>query len=253
MLVPDLVFLHFAAFPRCSARVDKHFPDYCTLQLMSSGGITLSYDDVQYPLRGRWWWPCYPGPHIRFHPDPPGGHWFHRYVAFRGRLMDRWREAGLLTFLPQRAAARHVTTYDALLRLVGRTDRLGRLRAINGLETILLDLADRRGQATSPWVEAVHEALERQSTLWPDYDALALDLHMGRSTLRRQYRQAAGRSLHDYLLHRRVAAACELLSRTDMPLKTVADELGYRDVYFFSRQFRALVGLPPAAYRRSRI
>jgi len=49
-----------------------------------------------------------------------------------------------------------------------------------------------------------------------------------------------------------VAKARQMLGETELPLKTIADRLGYRDVYFFSRQFRKLSGVPPAAYRRSR-
>ena len=43
-----------------------------------------------------------------------------------------------------------------------------------------------------------------------------------------------------------------LLGETNDPIKHVAQQLGYRDVYFFSRQFRQFAGVPPAMYRKSR-
>jgi YesN/AraC family two-component response regulator len=37
-----------------------------------------------------------------------------------------------------------------------------------------------------------------------------------------------------------------------LPIKTIAEQLGYRDVSFFTRQFRLVTGVPPATFRRSR-
>jgi AraC-like DNA-binding protein len=37
-----------------------------------------------------------------------------------------------------------------------------------------------------------------------------------------------------------------------MSIGMVADALGFRDIFYFSRQFRARMGLSPLAYRRSR-
>ena len=50
----------------------------------------------------------------------------------------------------------------------------------------------------------------------------------------------------------RIAEARRLLGETDEPIKSIAKRLGYRDVFFFSRQFRSITGVPPAMYRRSR-
>jgi AraC-like DNA-binding protein len=43
-----------------------------------------------------------------------------------------------------------------------------------------------------------------------------------------------------------------LLTETDLPLKAVAERLGYDSVYFFARQFRQIAGVPPGVFRRSR-
>ncbi len=68
----------------------------------------------------------------------------------------------------------------------------------------------------------------------------------------RSVTEATGTIPHGYLLQCRAALARELLGGTDLPVKAINDRLGYCDVYFFSRQFRQLVGVPPAAYRRTR-
>jgi AraC-like DNA-binding protein len=43
-----------------------------------------------------------------------------------------------------------------------------------------------------------------------------------------------------------------MLAGTELPIKTIARQLGYSDVFFFSRQFTGHTGISPAAYRRNR-
>src|SRR5690606_17960949 len=95
MAATDLTFLHCAHFPNCKAHVDKYFEGYSTLQYMSRGGVELYFDQQRHELRGGWFWSATPGPRIRFHSIDPPAVWSHRYVAFRGRLVDRWREESL--------------------------------------------------------------------------------------------------------------------------------------------------------------
>jgi AraC-like DNA-binding protein len=43
--------------------------------------------------------------------------------------------------------------------------------------------------------------------------------------------------------------AARRLRMGDEPIKTIAEACGAGDVYQFSRQFRAVLGQPPATYR----
>jgi AraC-like DNA-binding protein len=43
----------------------------------------------------------------------------------------------------------------------------------------------------------------------------------------------------------------QLLIETDLTISQIADALGYRDVYFFSRQYKQVFGIPPTAVRAS--
>ncbi len=255
MLDRGLVFLHFAHIPHCRARVDKHFDGYCTLQLMTRGRLEVRYGDWTQVMSGGWFWPHYPGPRIRVERAAGCREWVHRYVAVRGTLVDQWLEAGLMRFDPQpsRGIEQAVERFDRLLALAAAPDRWNRLRAVNLLEGLLLDLAEAR-QATLPpgLVEQVDRFCQRQGTWWPDYAELAEELGMSLSTLRRRFRAAAGRSLHEHTLDQRMHQASRLLVDSQLSIKQIAQRLGYRDVYFFSRQFAARVGLPPAEFRRVR-
>ena len=252
----DLIFLATTNAPQSRIHVDKHLIGYATMQFMARGGVQLSYDDRVYRLEGAWFWPAHPGPRIRFHVADGHPFWHHRHVGFQGPLVGRWIAAGLWPDAPQPAPESQdwEERFDTLIGLAQRTDRWGRLRGINLLEQLLLELAEARAAPTSDetWLEQALARLDNTAAFSPDYIALASVLGLGLSTLRRRFREATGMSLHDYVLQARMASALRLLSETDLPIKAVADRLGYDNVYFFARQFRQRVGVPPGLYRKSR-
>ncbi len=256
MLSPDLHFLHGMHTPRCHARVDKHFRGYCTIQYMTQGGVHLHYDQKSHALTGCWFWPAWDGPHIRFHPGAGFNWWEHRYVAMQGPLAQRWLASDLFPRAPQPAprGQEHVAMFDQMIAFFHTPGRWPLLRAINLLEGLLYELAQARSQnvADQKLVDRIH-TLMSQSGYSMDYQRLADSLDMGLSTLRRRFAQATGQSLHAYVLDAKLAAACQWLRETDKPIKTIAAQLGYRDVYFFSRQFHEKVGVPPKLYRTSRL
>jgi AraC-like DNA-binding protein len=53
-----------------------------------------------------------------------------------------------------------------------------------------------------------------------------------------------------FLIRLRMYQACHLLNATDLNIKTVAAVLGYKDSFYFSRQFKSVHGVAPANYQR---
>lgn len=256
----DLIFLHGRHVERCIASVDKHF-EYHTLQLMTAGGVELFYDDRRVEMHGAWVWPCHPGPWIRFHEWPRGEPWEHRYMAMTGPRVAGWVAEGLWPVGAERvddpAVVRRLAGWmDEAIAEAGRSGRWARLRATNAIERVLLDCAERRSSAAMPqrpaWLDQVLARLADLSGEEPGYAALAEQHAMSLTTLRRRFRQLTGTSPHEHRLAARITAARDLLGDSDLPIKTIAQQLGYRDVFFFTRQFSQRVGVTPAAYRRSR-
>lgn len=253
-----LSFLHCGRFPDCRAEVFKHFDGYCSLQLMNSGGVDLTYDRRTYALVGSWVWAAFPGPLIRFRAGSGHPCWSHRYVAASGPQVMRWLAEGLWPSSPQAAPEPGwVNRFDEMIDLAARTDAWSIRRAANTLERVLIDLAEARTRtdAKAPWLAETLDRLDRDAaSCGPavDYAAIAAAGGCGLSTLRRKFRQATGLSLHQYVLQSKVQAARDLLGSTDMTIKAIADRLGYADVYFFTRQFKSHSDVPPAMYRRSR-
>lgn len=255
----DLIFLHCGATPQCNARVDKHFENYFTLQLMEAGAVELFYDQTRYKLSAEenfWFWPAFPGPHIRFHAARDVSFWNHRYAAFTGPLANHWQRAGLWLDAPQKAprGALDIAVFDEMVFHINRGGAWGTRRAINLLESLLLELAESRAATGNEeiWLEKTREFLAQTETFAPDYARLAHDLGWGLSTLRRKFKAATGLALHEALMQNRLDNARRLLGETDLPLKAIAAQLGYRDAQFFAAQFKQLSGVTPAIYRRSR-
>ncbi|MGZ4876701.1 MAG: helix-turn-helix transcriptional regulator [Candidatus Angelobacter sp.] len=63
------------------------------------------------------------------------------------------------------------------------------------------------------------------------------------------FRQEFGETLGEYLNRIRVRAAAELLANSDLPLSTVALDLGFYDQSHFTRVFREFTGTTPGIFR----
>jgi transcriptional regulator GlxA family with amidase domain len=73
---------------------------------------------------------------------------------------------------------------------------------------------------------------------------------VGRRTLERRCHQALGWSLGEELRRAHLKRACHLLARTDLPMKSVAQQSGYSGLRHMGDVFRQELGMPPTAYRR---
>ncbi|MDB6170124.1 MAG: putative AraC family transcriptional regulator [Verrucomicrobia bacterium] len=54
----------------------------------------------------------------------------------------------------------------------------------------------------------------------------------------------------DYAINARIERARQLLSESDLTIGMIAEALGFRDIFFFSRQFRQKTGQTPTDFRR---
>ena len=66
------------------------------------------------------------------------------------------------------------------------------------------------------------------------------------------FRKLVGMSPVAYITKLRMQNACELLLSTDLPVKQIGTTVGYSDPHFFSKRFKAHVGVSPVEYRAGR-
>ena len=65
------------------------------------------------------------------------------------------------------------------------------------------------------------------------------------------FRLSTGMTPSEYLAGIRLEAAREYLVNTNLPLRDIAERVGYGNEYYFSRCFKGSCGLPPGTYRRA--
>jgi len=80
---------------------------------------------------------------------------------------------------------------------------------------------------------------------------LASSLYVSSDHLRHTFKERFGESPINYLIRRRLDAACEILTMTDLPMRLVAEKVGLDSPYYFSRLFRKRMGVTPSQYRQN--
>jgi AraC-like DNA-binding protein len=101
--------------------------------------------------------------------------------------------------------------------------------------------------------EVIAESVARLSSPESPEPSIAdLAEHAGYSVdhFSRIFRDVMGQSPRDFQINARIDRARQLLSESSLTVSQIADALGYRDVYFFSRQFKQRTGRSPVEYRR---
>lgn len=83
-----------------------------------------------------------------------------------------------------------------------------------------------------------------------DSNAVAAEVGLSRSYFERQFKLAAGLTLHDYIIRQRVAAAAALIADEDLPLKLVAGRVGLADQSHLTRLIKRHRGVTPKALRQ---
>jgi AraC family transcriptional regulator len=110
---------------------------------------------------------------------------------------------------------------------------------IGGLSPIKL-------QRTTAYIQA---HLEQELCL----TTLAALVHLSPDHFARLFKQATGRTPHQYVLECRIARAKRLLAETDLPLSTISLQVGCADQSYFTALFRKHVAMTPKAYRDTRV
>jgi AraC family transcriptional regulator len=79
---------------------------------------------------------------------------------------------------------------------------------------------------------------------------IAAEFDLSASHFARAFKISTGLPPHQWLLHRRVNVARQLMTSRELPLSEIAITAGFANQSHFTRVFSAIVGVSPAAWRR---
>jgi len=254
-----LTILHWVGRERCTAWIDKHFDGYYTLQYIHAGCIDFYFGGKSHVIQGPSFFLTFPGPRFQYG-RRDGRTWHHHYVAFRGPRMRAFLARGLFPAdrRPPFGTISNPEKFHAFFdQLIAFLDNGGgqTAQAVHLLEGLLLCLHENEIKNTQylPHIgsfRGLAEAIRKQPQNEWDFKNEARNLNVSEPHFRRLFRKINACSPARFLNQSRLARGAELLRSTNLPVKTVAEQTGFYDVYYFSKLFRRHYFLAPGKYRR---
>ena len=108
------------------------------------------------------------------------------------------------------------------------------------------------GQTLDDRMERVIETMHRRLRDVLSVAELAAEAQLSPSHFAATFKRKTGFAVLDFFIRLKLQRACHLLDSTDLPVKSIAAELGFDDPLYFSRCFRRVHDCPPTQYRTVR-
>lgn len=197
-------------------------------------------------------------PHgVRQHPD---GQWAEAYVQVNAAAADALERLGLID--PDQPVIQPgvhrpmVELFDAILDdLKHAPDHRLRRTLIRVHELLVMaHEMDRDGDLADPAAAMISEAcslLSRRLDQRISIPAIATQFDLSYERFRKVFRRQMGLSPGEYRIRRRIDRARVLLVQERLSVSAVAEDLGYKDPFTFSRQFKQIVGISPQKFRQT--
>lgn len=156
--------------------------------------------------------------------------------------------------LSLRTPERATSLIDEIVTSLERDVSPARLLATSGMAWRLLTqlVVDRLLPHRDTTLERAMRYLEERVDGRVQVPALAALLGVSASHLSAQFRKATGGGVLAHHTSLKMARARTLLDTTDLSVAEVGRHIGMADAFYFSRQFRAVHGMSPRAYRETR-
>lgn len=185
--------------------------------------------------------------------------WSEFFIQFRGPVFDLWRRKGLIS--PSRPV-HHLepvsTWWRKLERLIEPSDapepaqsllRVCRLQEFL-IEALVLPRSRPPQARDRSWLDQAQTFLAESPGQPVDWPRLAERLGMTYDQFRKRFVALTGIPPAKYRAARVMEHAVELLRERHRPLKDIAAQCGFHDVFHFSRRFKQFTDLTPGQYRR---
>lgn len=123
------------------------------------------------------------------------------------------------------------------------------------LESILYELVRLRTAAAAnashfDQIEKIRQYIQENYFLPCTVEELAAMAHCSQSHFRMLFKKVVGMTATQYVTMVRIGKAKDFLLSGEMNVSETAAHTGYKDIFYFSRQFKAITGHPPSYYCR---
>ncbi len=247
--------------PRCFVserrwRWTTRIPDYCNLWIALRGTGAMRVDGVDYGLAPGTAFVLAPGQRIDAEHDPADP--IHNMALHFHALNTGGKRVHPPEFPLLGVKVGDSVLVEAVARVLTRAGfgpesfRSSRLNAW-GYALVLQVMQDARQPRPDP-VDArilrIAERIAADPGRMMSVGELAEEAGLSRTHFTRRFTRVTGESPKQYGLRHRAERAAYLIEHSPLTLADIAESLGYSDVYFFGRQFKALKGFTPGSLRR---
>ncbi len=251
----------YGGFERCNPDYIVHRENFAfsTLELVVGGQGTVWMNGMTAPLRAGTLFHYDHSTRLEMstNPDQPMTKYF---LCLTGaRAGQRVAEAGIRANVAiQLAMFTEVQRlWEDLIR-DGSHHRATARRICSALVEVLLlkieelaGLAGGKGPKGAETFLRCKGAIEEQATRLGTLGEITRVVGVEASHLCRLFRRYQGLSPYQYLLHRKMALAAEVLLKPGALVKEAASHVGFADPYHFSRCFKKVHGVAPREFQRS--
>ena len=103
---------------------------------------------------------------------------------------------------------------------------------------------------SDPRIQVIVEYMVTHPTESFDSSSLCKLADISQSTLQRLFKQHTGKTPREFIKELRMVTAARRLLITDERISTIAYELGFENVPYFSKLFKSVYGVSPQLYRK---
>jgi AraC-like DNA-binding protein len=190
----------------------------------------------------------------------PNSHWHECFVSLRAEWYHIFQQLELIrpdqVRHPMGITKEIPARIYGLMELIRSADTPSETSSLEfeiaSLIRYVLVRAQQDRNARTPNIELLKRARELirlQANQQCSIESLLSPIGLSYSRLRSLFRKTYGISPGEYRIQVRIENACTLLENTELPIKAIAEQLGYTDAFIFSKQFKQRVARSPQQFR----
>ena len=139
---------------------------------------------------------------------------------------------------------------NAVLREIGTLESEMLLeRVVDMVEKIAGHIAGKKSTASEDVIRRAIQYIDQNLSENFGVESLATHLYLNRTYFSKEFKNYTGMSVMDYIIHRRMGRAAELIREGRLSAEQIAARVGYEDVKYFQRSFKKHTGYTVREYR----